>query len=495
MKRLLSFSVLILLACSQILFAATPSLELTASRLEKLCSLEGLSGPSSFYPYSKKELFMNLPESSSVKTHSLHDAVSTRTEETHKAFSWSIPLKLSLEAYMNSDERYRWEDRLPLLDIPMNFDFGDLFVFRTGFVLKQRYKNVPYGDSFYTNLTGLNGDEFDFFWPYRGYLQVNAPHFSLTAGRIGMSMGPGKTGNLIISDNLNFFDGIVLKFFSRGFQFSTSVQFFSPETEMGTGKRTFEMLIAHRAEFVPFSKLRISLNETIMYCDESFDIRFLNPMVIYHQYFTADLTNSIIGLDFDLNIVKGLDLYGQVAMDQYQLSNENKETPNAFGYQLGLEYNIALDAGILSFWTEFTQTDPWMYHRDGVDYIVWYHYNFGYEKRFIGYPYGCDSQVWAIGAEFDSLSWLICNASLVYSRQGEVNIDSDFATEKNSADRTPTGTPENDLSFCLGAEAGPFWKYCKLYGGLQIHYTVNLDHVIGQKDINVQGSLGVAIEF
>lgn len=163
MKRLLSFSVLILLACSQILFAATPSLELTASRLEKLCSLEGLSGPSSFYPYSKKELFMNLPESSSVKTHSLHDAVSTRTEETHKAFSWSIPLKLSLEAYMNSDERYRWEDRLPLLDIPMNFDFGDLFVFRTGFVLKQRYKNVPYGDSFYTNLTGLNGDEFDFF--------------------------------------------------------------------------------------------------------------------------------------------------------------------------------------------------------------------------------------------------------------------------------------------------------------------------------------------
>ena len=83
----------------------------------------------------------------------------------------------------------------------------------------------------------------------------------------------------------------------------------------------------------------------------------------------------------------------------------------------------------------------------------------------------------------------------MYSRQGEVNIDSDFATEKNSADRTPTGTPENDLSFCLGAEAGPFWKYCKLYGGLQIHYTVNLDHVIGQKDINVQGSLGVAIEF
>ena len=486
-----SFLVVFFMVASTLLASPITSME---KRLYELCRINGAAPPSSFSPWTPSELALSIPEEAG-EGNAAHDMAVTAFSPSGKAFAWSIPIKMNLEFYFKSDDLYKWEDRLPVFELPMSFSFADMVSFRSGFMMKLRRGLVPNGMPFATNLSNFSSlDDSDYFWPDRGFVQVNTSWFGLMAGRIPMHMGPGKTGSLLISNNVNYYDAILMKFFNRTFEFSTSVQFFPSEAEMGIGKRTFEILIFHRFEFVVFRKARISVSESIMYSDEHFDLRYINPMLVYHQFFTEKLTNSMIAIDLDWNIIKGLGLYGQLAMDQYQLSAEDHETPDAFGYQIGLEYCTALSKGNLSCWFEFTQTDPWLYHRDGIDYITWFRYREGYEKKYVGYPYGGDSQVWALGIEYDNLEWLVFALSLSYVRKGEVGMNANFATDKNRADRTPTGIPENDLCLSLRFEAGPLY-YLKFIGGFGLHYKTNFKHVTGCTDVNIQGNIGLSFQI
>ena len=55
---------------------------------------------------------------------------------------------------------------------------------------------------------------------------------------------------------------------------------------------------------------------------------------------------------------------------------------------------------------------------------------------------------------------------------------------------TPTGVPENTLSFILSAAFTPF-EWLEIDGSLGSYFIENENHISGLHGIDVQGSLGV----
>ena len=110
---------------------------------------------------------------------------------------------------------------------------------------------------------------------------------------------------------------------------------------------------------------------------------------------------------FDINIVpiKGLRLYGQFGMNQFQTPSELKGgasyIPNSMGGIAGAEYAFSLPIGYLLITGEFMYADPWLYigYTKGISFYTFrkenVHASSDYDKSLMEYwianPYGPDS--------------------------------------------------------------------------------------------------------
>ena len=115
----------------------------------------------------------------------------------------------------------------------------------------------------------------------------------------------------------------------------------------------------------------------------------------------------------DYTPIKHLNIYGEVAIDEFRLPGEFDITkpgpPSAAGYILGVKTAIPLGEGMLTAHIEGAYTDPYLYLRDdgesygskkyGINFIAgmseWVSADKrpNYTREFIGYRYGNDSIV------------------------------------------------------------------------------------------------------
>jgi hypothetical protein len=126
--------------------------------------------------------------------------------------------------------------------------------------------------------------------------------------------------------------------------------------------------------------LNIGLFEGVVFGRrDRFDFGYLNPVIFYRsiELQNGSYDNSVAGLDVKANIAKKFQVYGQLLLDEFKLSEVragNGWWGNKFGFQLGAKYIDAFKIKNLDLQLEHNRVRPFTYsHRDSVANYT--HYN------------------------------------------------------------------------------------------------------------------------
>jgi len=155
-----------------------------------------------------------------------------------------------------------------------------------------------------------------------------------------------------------------------------------PQTPANPGNVQLDKKYAaiHRLSINATPWLNIGLFEAVVFGRRNhFDFSYLNPVIFLRsaEQQNGSSDNALIGLDFKTNIGHQAQLYGQVLIDEFvlsQLRSGNGWWGNKFGLQFGGKFLNLFDVNNLDFQAEVNVVRPFTYsHSDSV--ANYSHYN------------------------------------------------------------------------------------------------------------------------
>jgi len=136
----------------------------------------------------------------------------------------------------------------------------------------------------------------------------------------------------------------------------------------------------HHLDVAVTKWLNIGLFEGVVFGRrDRFDFGYLNPVIFYRsiEQQNGSFDNSLAGLDVKANIAKRFQVYGQLSLDEFLLSEIKKNRgwwANKWAIQLGAKYIDAFNIKNLDLQLEYNRVRPFTYsHRDSVANYT--HYN------------------------------------------------------------------------------------------------------------------------
>ena len=238
------------------------------------------------------------------------------------------------------------------------------------------YRAVP-GVGFYKTFKNTGVDYFD----ARGYFTFNAAKF------IDFQIGYDKNfiGNgyrsLFLSDwgNSYLFVKVNTKFWKFNYQ-NIFMELMPQFTKSNDSLLDRKYAAMHHLSMNVTNWLNIGLFEGIVFGRKNrFDFQYMNPIIFYRHIegTVGSPDNAIAGLDFKANLLHKIQLYGQVMLDEFVLSNvKNNPTnwTNKFAMQGGFKYVDAFGIKNLDIQGEYNRVRPFTYsHNDTTANYT--HYN------------------------------------------------------------------------------------------------------------------------
>ena len=442
-------------------YAATPKTFTTRDdvykRVDNLCRIASVTGPSSFSPMTGRALEIALDRIDRNKLNSteaaeldyLYSVVSGETDYLYEEDFFKMDLKLGTNIQFNianykdfdfndsenKDRRneqmipYRYEDAA--LSLTPELYFGKNVFMESDFALKNNDHHM-FESSFGWLLTDYNG--FSFFGskyatayapelPYRAGIAFSNDYFNFIVGRYPHSIGSGITGNLIIGDNFIYQEISNLSFVSNLFTYNMSITRFDQQTEPDANNITTmsrnefrgdqQFRVNHRFDINLFNKVRFAVDMATIYNSTyGFDVRFFYPFVIGHNYYNYDNyvekkifdeANNLMGFTLEATPIRGLSLSVQFALDQFQTFFEDKTSvPSAYAVLANIKYTTTMGNGTFNTWIEGVYTNPYIYLNGKLDDKGNYDYNLDY---IVGYHVQYVSDIGYSGYQFgpDSL--------------------------------------------------------------------------------------------
>lgn len=434
--------------------------------MDALCLAAGAGTPSNARPWTKDEARMILSRvdrnALGGALQRLRDAIAAELEPGPRfrlgdGSGFGVGLDINAEGYghanvedfaLDTDWAYGFEQRAPLARLALDFSVMDfLYVYcdlqygrnRTssldevslmpeagvGAIVPPRAdgssdaadgrergiyvtRSDIYGRAFLTNFFAESYD-FDFEWPKRAVASVGGANWNVSLARDRVSWGNGHSGNFIVDDHVDFQDYARAVAYTDRFKYDWLTVFFPVDPGRGeTADDGFRVLMAHRLEFRVLERLTLALSEDVMYRNDVFDARYLNPAFIYHNLNNRAMFNAIAHAELDFAAGAGFNLYAQYVLDQARAPNESAAQADAMGWLAGVEHAAAAGPGVVSGALEIALTTPLLYRRDGVDFLMFRRYfthgdpGLAYVDHFdyIGYQYGGDAQVLLLELEY-----------------------------------------------------------------------------------------------
>jgi len=408
------------------------------------------------------------------------------------AFGFSWQPRTALEGRFRTDADLEWTRREAtapsFVSLPLEFFFGDIFYAAGALVLRTDPtfyddQGSPWGTNipYETRLLDLN-------MPLRAFVSSGGPWWSFQLGRDKASFGTGVTGNLALSDTPDYYDFARLSLFSPNFKYSLFVaqvplataDLFAdaaaePDDALGSTVQRYFYL--HRFDLRFWRRLSVGIGEGVMVGNSPPELRFLNPLTMYHSYFawrdypswgdSGDMVGSLFALDLEWAIVPSLALYGQFSLNEYATPYElenwpDAASPNGLGYLGGLEYVRSLDGWRSRFNLEAVYTDPYAYQLSSpFASFIWMRRLSELDSKalryaWIGHPEGRDTALLYLGAAF-SREPLAFSGGLTLAAKGEhADILWDWTEGAESSSLTaPSGTAENRIIASTAAEWRP----------------------------------------
>jgi hypothetical protein len=352
-----------------------------------------------------------------------------------------------------------------------------------------KFKAVP-GVGFYKPFKTNGYDYFD----ARGYIT-----FAAVKNYIDVQFGYDKNfiGNgyrsLFLSDwgNSNLFLKINTKIWKFNYQ-NLFMELMPQFKKSGDTLLDRKYAAMHHLSMNVTKWLNVGLFEGVIFGRKNrFDFQYLNPVIFYRHIegTVGSPDNAVAGLDFKANIAHRVQLYGQLLLDEFILS-EVKNNPtswvNKWGIQAGLKYIDAFGIRNLDVQIETNRVRPFTYsHNDTIANYT--HYN-----QPLAHPLGANFQeVLAIVNFQPTPKWYI-TAKAIYYYQGLDSAGKNFGSNpfKNYVTRS------GDAGFKIGSgnkatvlnsivQVSYEWKE-NLYLDLSFQYrNYKLANVAGQTNTSV----------
>ncbi len=239
-----------------------------------------------------------------------------------------------------------------------------------------QFRAVP-GVGFYKPFKTNGYDYFD----ARGYITFKA------AGAIDIQFGYDKNfiGNgyrsLFLSDwgNSNLFLKLNTRIWKLNYQ-NLFMELMPQFKKNGDSLLDRKYAAMHHLSMNVTKWLNLGLFEGVIFGRKNhFDFQYLNPIIFYRHIegTVGSPDNAVAGFDFKANIAHKAQLYGQVLLDEFILS-EIKNNPtswvNKWGIQVGIKYIDAFGVPNLDIQLETNRVRPFTYtHNDTISNYT--HYN------------------------------------------------------------------------------------------------------------------------
>jgi hypothetical protein len=519
------------------------------TEMDSLYLLQGLAAPTGVRPWTKVEARSILHRIDSAALSgvalSLYDNLDAEiAAQLRMGFGDLVRLDANMDVnlemythtngedfYNEEDWVYGWGQRQPLAKVTLHMTFGDWFAVVSDFEYTWNFntmsgdtfidptdiaaliplagggRNYPvrvyapaYASAFTLNIPPLSSDlEVEF--PKRAVLSFGGDHWSLSLGRDRLQWGNGHTGNFLIGGHRDFENFIRFSAFAGNFRYDllTTIYDKFEYDDTGAKSRYFQL---HRLEFRILPTLSLALSENIMYQDAYFNIRYLNPAFIYHNWYESDLFNALAHLELDFAFAPGWNLYGQATLDQARAPNEGDSEADGWGILAGVEWARAINMGkepaILGLSLEAVYTTPSLYRRERVDFLVLnrrYSFNAGdvFSFEYIGYQYGGDALVIQLDGSLDFPGKGAAALRLFWMAHGAMNpfhthnINGDNTGHSNYTEPTPLGgwgNAEQTFVASLSGNASipqPF-KWLELSAWAQLDYIAKTNKFMLRED-------------
>jgi len=416
------------------------------------------------------------------------------------------------------------------LSFPIYFFFSDslqLFVEPSYTMRPDKYElkvfdiNIP-----------LDYFEYDDNMPLKAFIAAGGDWWSFQLGRDRLFWGSGNTVSLTFSDNSQYFDFARYSLFSSVFKYSFIINQLplTLKRNLFPGKQEYDdwwndvsnrtssehrYFYLHRIDFKLFNKISIGVMEGIMIGNSPIELKYLNPLVIFHSFFAwryqgewnspgdgnepGDMAGSFLSLELNWNIINNLAIYGQFVMNEYaepgELKRNPNQPPNALGYIAGIQYSHSFNSWASVFFLEFIYTDPYLYILSSPYGSFIQQNRFG-QNYYLGYQR--DTIAFVLGAKFTNFINLNFNGTFSWITSGEHNKEGLVWKWERSKEayneRTPTGAAENQFILSLGAgwKALPFLTLNTTITGI---LSVNNRNEKGNTEIGGQASFSAGFYY
>ena len=275
-------------------------------------------------------------------------------------------------------------------------------------------KAVP-GAGFYKQFKQTGYDYFD----ARGYFTFNVTKYiNVAFGYDKHFIGNGYR-SLFFSNTGN--SNLFLKLNTRIWKFNYQNLFMELHAaEIPGGDKLLPKKYAamHHLDISITKWLNIGLFEGVVFGrKDRFDFGYLNPIIFYRsiEQQNGSFDNSVAGLDLKANLFKKIQLYGQLCLDEFLLSEITKNNGwwgNKWGIQAGAKYIDAFGISNLDLQGEFNVVRPYTYsHRDSVANYT--HYN-----QPMAHPLGANFSEFVGIARYQPAPKWLAVAKLIYYQQG-----------------------------------------------------------------------------
>ena len=235
---------------------------------------------------------------------------------------------------------------------------------------------VP-GQGFYKDFKGTGYDYFD----ARGYITFNAAKYiDIVFGYDRNFIGNGHR-SLFLSDFSN--SALFLKLNTRIWKFNYQNIFM--ELQSPARGTPADVLIPkkyaamHHLDLAVTRWLNIGLFEGVVFGrPDHFEFGYLNPVIFYRsiEQQNGSFDNAVAGIDAKANIARRFQVYGQLLLDEFKLSEIKAGKgwwANKIGYQIGIK-SVDFPVRDLDLQLEFNRVRPFTYsHRDSTANYT--HYN------------------------------------------------------------------------------------------------------------------------
>ncbi|MCZ2225062.1 MAG: capsule assembly Wzi family protein [Chitinophagales bacterium] len=174
--------------------------------------------------------------------------------------------------------------------------------------------------------------------------------------------------------------------------------------------------------------LNIGIFDAVVFGRENqFELDYLLPFTFLRamEQQAGSPDNALMGLNVKANINQQVQVYGQIILDEFLLSEIKANRgwwANKYGYQLGVKYIDAFKINNLDLQAEINRTRPFTYtHFDSVS-------NYSNNNMPVAHPLGAGFQEYILAAKYQPLKKLYLDAKIIYYYQGQDTAGQNMGT-------------------------------------------------------------------